>query len=48
MQKDDPLLVLEAMKMETTITSPATGKVKTIIVAGGESVQAGQVLVEFE
>ena len=46
-QKDDPLLVLEAMKMETTITSPQTGKVKAILVAAGESVQAGQVLVEF-
>ena len=46
-QKDDPLLVLEAMKMETTITSPVTGKVKTILVSSGESVQAGQVLVEF-
>jgi methylmalonyl-CoA carboxyltransferase small subunit len=47
-QKDDALLVLEAMKMETTITSPVTGKVKSILVAGGESVQAGQVLIEFE
>lgn len=47
-QKDDPLLVLEAMKMETTITSPDAGKVKSILVSGGESVQSGQVLVEFE
>ncbi len=34
--------------METTITSPQTGKVKAILVAAGESVQSGQVLVEFE
>ena len=47
-QKDDPLLVLEAMKMETTITSPQTAKVKSILVSAGESVQAGQVLIEFE
>ena len=47
-QTDDPLLVLEAMKMETTITSPVTGKIKSILVAASESVQAGQVLVEFE
>jgi methylmalonyl-CoA carboxyltransferase 1.3S subunit len=47
-QKDDPILVLEAMKMETTITSPVAGKVKTILVSASESVQAGQVLVEFE
>ena len=47
-QHDDPILILEAMKMETTITSPVSGKVKRISVAAGESVQAGQVLVEFE
>jgi methylmalonyl-CoA carboxyltransferase small subunit len=47
-EKDDPILVLEAMKMETTITSPVAGRVKTILVSGGESVQSGQVLVEFE
>lgn len=45
---DDPLLVLEAMKMETTITSPVSGKVKKFRVATGESVQSGQVLVDFE
>lgn len=45
---DDPLLVLEAMKMETTITSPVSGKVKRFPIATGESVQPGQVLVEFE
>jgi biotin carboxyl carrier protein len=44
---DDPLFVLEAMKMETTITSPVDGTVKTLNVAAGESVQPGQVLVEF-
>jgi methylmalonyl-CoA carboxyltransferase 1.3S subunit len=47
-EKDDPILVLEAMKMETTITSPVAGKVRTIFVSASESVQAGQVLVEFE
>ena len=47
-QKDDAILVLEAMKMETTITSPITGKVKSVPVSASESVQSGQVLVEFE
>jgi methylmalonyl-CoA carboxyltransferase small subunit len=47
-KQDDPLVVLEAMKMETTITSPNTGKVKAIPVHATESVQSGQVLVEFE
>jgi methylmalonyl-CoA carboxyltransferase small subunit len=47
-QTNDPLLVLEAMKMETNITSPVTGKVKQIRTAVGDAVQTGQVLVEFE
>jgi|SRR5579884_4105677 len=45
---DDALLVLEAMKMETSITSPVAGKIRKIRVAAGESVQAGQILIEFE
>ena len=47
-QVNDPLLVLEAMKMETNITSPVSGKVKTMKAGVGEAVQNGQVLVEFE
>lgn len=47
-QANDPLLVLEAMKMETTITSPVPGKVKKINVAPGEGVTIGQILAEFE
>jgi methylmalonyl-CoA carboxyltransferase small subunit len=47
-QANDPLLVLEAMKMETSITSPLSGKIKVINAAVGEGVQVGQVLVEFE
>ncbi len=45
---NDPLLVLEAMKMETAITSPVNGTIKKYRVAGGDSVQSGQVLVDFE
>jgi biotin carboxyl carrier protein len=47
-QVNDPLLVLEAMKMETNITSPVAGKVKAVHAAAGAGVQSGQVLVEFE
>ncbi|MGC9951768.1 MAG: acetyl-CoA carboxylase biotin carboxyl carrier protein subunit [Bryobacteraceae bacterium] len=47
-QANDPLLVLEAMKMETNITSPVAGKVKAINASVGDGVQVGQVLVEFE
>jgi biotin carboxyl carrier protein len=47
-QANDPLLVLEAMKMETNITSPVAGKIKAINTKIGDGVQVGQVLVEFE
>jgi methylmalonyl-CoA carboxyltransferase small subunit len=45
---DDLLAVLEAMKMETKITSHVAGTVKKIYVAAGDPVKSGQVIVEFE
>jgi len=48
LQIGDVLLILEAMKMETSVTSPVAGKVAAIKVAQGDSVQSGQVMVEFE
>ena len=48
LQTGDVLLVLEAMKMETNITAPAAGKIAAIKVNQGDSVQSGQVVVEFE
>jgi len=47
-QTGDVLMVLEAMKMETNITAPGSGKISAIPVDAGDSVQSGQVLVEFE
>jgi methylmalonyl-CoA carboxyltransferase small subunit len=47
LQQGDILLVLEAMKMETNITAPSAGKIEAIRVNQGDSVQAGQVVVEF-
>jgi methylmalonyl-CoA carboxyltransferase small subunit len=48
LQPGDVLLVLEAMKMETNITAPGPGKIAAIHVKEGDSVQSGQVVVEFE
>lgn len=45
---EQQLLVLEAMKMFTSITSSVVGKVKSIRVGVGDAVKQGQVLVEFE
>jgi methylmalonyl-CoA carboxyltransferase small subunit len=47
-EKNDLLIVLEAMKMETNVTAPGAGIVKNITVAAGDSVKLHQVLVEFE
>ncbi len=44
----DPLLVLEAMKMENVIKSSDEGKVKKILVSEKENVEKHQVLVLFE
>jgi biotin carboxyl carrier protein len=41
------LLVVEAMKMNTSIAAPASGTVKAIPVAVGDNVREGQVLVEY-
>jgi 3-methylcrotonyl-CoA carboxylase alpha subunit len=47
-EKGAPLLVLEAMKMEHTISAPRAGTVKAFRVAAGEQVSEGAELVDFE
>jgi methylmalonyl-CoA carboxyltransferase 1.3S subunit len=44
----DLILVLEAMKMETSITAHHAGRVKTVNARAGEPVKLHQVLVELE
>ncbi|MBW1974997.1 MAG: pyruvate carboxylase subunit B [Deltaproteobacteria bacterium] len=44
----DVILVLEAMKMENTITTPVAGRVAKINFKEGDSVQKGDVLVVIE
>ena len=39
---DETLMILESMKMEIPITTPASGTVAQILVAEGEVVQEGQ------
>ncbi|MDR1806955.1 MAG: biotin/lipoyl-binding protein [Propionibacteriaceae bacterium] len=43
----DVVLILEAMKMETEITTPRAGQVTAILVAQGDPVQGGQGLIEI-
>ena len=47
-KKGAPLLILEAMKMEHTITAPSDGAVKAFRFAVGDQVSDGAELVEFE
>ena len=47
-EKGAPLLVLEAMKMEHTISAPRKGVVKAFRFAPGDQVSDGAELVDFE
>ncbi len=44
----DPLLVLEAMKMEHTIVAPNKGKINSFLAQENDQVNEGDVLVELE
>ena len=46
-QKGDPLLVLEAMKMENILKAPADGIIASVKVAQRANVTKGQVLIQF-
>ncbi|MDZ5448871.1 acetyl/propionyl/methylcrotonyl-CoA carboxylase subunit alpha [Labrys sp. ZIDIC5] len=47
-EKGQPLVVIEAMKMEHTVSAPRTGVVKVVDVAVGDQVVAGAELVVLE
>ena len=47
-KENDPLLILEAMKMENSFLSPRDGVIKSIAVEKGHAVDKGQLLIEFE
>jgi pyruvate carboxylase len=46
--KDTPVFVIEAMKMETTITAPYESKIKAIHLQPGELVDQGDLVIELE
>ncbi len=53
-QEDDPvlegqkLLVIEAMKMQTTLVAEKKGKIKRILVKAGSQIETGDLLLEIE
>jgi 3-methylcrotonyl-CoA carboxylase alpha subunit len=46
-EKGTPLLIMEAMKMEHTISAPANGKVEALNYAVGDQVAEGAQLLSF-
>jgi 3-methylcrotonyl-CoA carboxylase alpha subunit len=46
--KDQPLVIMEAMKMEHTIRAPANGKVNAVYYTEGDMVDGGAELLAFE
>lgn len=46
--ENDPLLILEAMKMENSITSPRDGIIKSISAKHGDAVEKNELLIEFQ
>jgi pyruvate carboxylase subunit B len=44
----DPLLIIEAMKMESRVPAPVDGKVVAILVAEGESVKTDETVIQLE
>jgi len=47
-QAGDPVLITEAMKMETEVQAPVSGEIKIIHVSKGESVNPDEALIEIE
>ena len=45
---DDLMLVLEAMKMRTSLVAPLSGRLKCVHIQAGQAVRINQVLLEFE
>lgn len=46
--QDDPIVVLEAMKMNTSIRAHVAGSIHSVLVKPGDTVQQGQPLVRFD
>ncbi|MBJ6365147.1 pyruvate carboxylase [Staphylococcus hominis] len=45
---NQPLLITEAMKMETTIQAPFNGVIKKVTVGNGDAISTGDLLIEIE
>jgi pyruvate carboxylase len=46
-RKNQPLFVIEAMKMETVVTAPADGQIEDVILAEGVMVNTNDLVLEL-
>jgi oxaloacetate decarboxylase alpha subunit len=46
-EKNDPLLIVEAMKMETLVSAPHAGTVSEVFVKEGDAVAVGDQMVSI-
>ena len=46
--EDDPILILESMKMEIPVAAPESGKLAEILVAEGDTVTEGTVVARLD
>ena len=47
-EEDEPILVMESMKMEIPVTSPESGVISAVLVKEGETAEIGTVVVRIE
>ncbi len=47
-RKNEPLFIIEAMKMETTVAAPEAGRIAQVILPSGSRVQADDLIVVME
>lgn len=47
-QKGEPLIILEAMKMENILKAATEVKIKKVLVEKGKAVEKNTTLIEFE
>ena len=47
-EKGDPLVVLSAMKMETVVAAPCSGRIKRIAVNVEDNISPGELTAEIE
>lgn len=46
--KGDPVLLLEAMKMENQVVSPVNGTISSILVSKGDTVNLGEIIIKLD